>query len=143
MLKILLKRRRYFLNFFLYMNMQIFLLLFSYIFLYKRHGHLLCWIYKKKYYFLTFHSSISYSKKFISILHVKWTGMNKREQVENLKFWVNILFEWPQRLFATTKIYILIFNLTHSLIRLKALKQPSQKNWPKILTPYFFTVTFT
>ena len=33
-------------------------------------------------------------KKFISILHVEWTGMNKGEQVENLKFWVNILFEW-------------------------------------------------
>ena len=26
---------------------------------------------------------------------------------------------------------------------LKALKQPSQTFWPKILTPYFFTVTFT
>ena len=45
-------------------------------------------------------------QKFTSILHVKWTGMNKGEQVENLKFWVNILFEWPQSLFAATKIYI-------------------------------------
>ena len=44
--------------------------------------------------------------------------MNKGEQVENLKFWVNILFEWPQSLLAATKIYILIFNLTHSLITL-------------------------
>ena len=25
---------------------------------------------------------------------------------------------------------------------LKVLKQPSQKFWPKIRTPYFFTVTF-
>ena len=57
-------------------------------------------------------------QKFTSILHVKWTGMNKGEQVENLKFWVNILFEWPQSLFAATKIYILIFNLTHYLISL-------------------------
>ena len=57
-------------------------------------------------------------QKLISILHVKWTGMNKGEQVENLKFWVNILFEWPQSLFAATKIYILIFNLTHYLISL-------------------------
>ena len=29
-------------------------------------------------------------QKSISILHVKWTGMNKGEQVEILKFWVNI-----------------------------------------------------
>ena len=57
-------------------------------------------------------------KKFISILHVKWTEMNKGEQVKNLKFWMNILFEWPQNIFAATKIYILIFNLTHSFIRL-------------------------
>ena len=40
------------------------------------------------------------------------------EQFENLKIWVNILFEWPQSLFAATKIYILIFNLTNSLISL-------------------------
>ena len=31
---------------------------------------------------------------------------------------MNILFEWPQSLFAATKIYILIFNLTHYLISL-------------------------
>ena len=73
---------------------------------------------KKNNSFLSFHSSIYHSKKFISTLHVKWTGMNKGEQVENLKFWVNILFEWPQTLFAATKIYILIFNVTHSLISL-------------------------
>ena len=79
---------------------------------------LLFWVYKKNNSFLSFHSSIFHSKKFISILHVKWTGMNKGEQVENLKFWVNILFEWPQSLFAATKIYILIFNLTHYLISL-------------------------
>ena len=64
--------------------------------------------------FLSFHSSIFHSKKFISILHVKLTGMKKEDQVENLKFWVNIL----NILFAATKIYILIFNLTHSLISL-------------------------
>ena len=28
------------------------------------------------------------------------------------------------------------------LIHLKVLKQPSQKFWPKILTPYYFTVNF-
>ena len=85
----------------------------------KQHCHLLCWVCKKNNSFLSFHSSIFHSKKFISILHVQWTGMNKGEQVENLTFWVNsLLFEWPQSLFAATKIYILIFNLTHSLISL-------------------------
>ena len=73
---------------------------------------------QKKKTFLSFHSSIFHSKKFISILHIKLTGMNKDEQVENLKFWVNILSEWPQSLFAATKVYILIFNLTHSFISL-------------------------
>ena len=41
-----------------------------------------------------------------------------------------------------------IYRKTHHLIicckiSLKALKQPSQKFWPKLLIPYFFTVTFT
>ena len=89
-----------------------------YIHLCKKHCYLLRWVYKKNNSFLSFHSSIFHSKTFISILYVKWTGMNKGEQVENLKFWVNILFEWPQSLFAATKIYILIFNLTHYLISL-------------------------
>ena len=93
-------------------------MLLSYIYLCKKHCHLFKLRLQKNNSFLLFHSSIFHSKKFISILHVKWTGMNKGEQVENLKFWVNILFEWPQSLFAATKIYILIFNLTHSLISL-------------------------
>ena len=90
----------------------------SYKYLCKTHCHFLCWVYKKHNYFLSFHSSIFHSKKFISILHVKWTCMNKWEQIKNLKFWVNIHFEWPQSFFAATKTYILIFNLTHSLISL-------------------------
>ena len=44
--------------------------------------------------------------------------MNKGKQVKNLKFWVNIPFQWPQSRFAATKIYILFFNLTHSLFSL-------------------------
>ena len=75
----------------------------------KKHCHFLRWVYKKNQFFI---------KKSISILHVKLPGMNKGEQVENLNFWVNILFEWPQCLFAATKIYILIFSLTHSFISL-------------------------
>ena len=89
-----------------------------YIYLCKKHCHLLCWVYNENNSFLSFYSSIFHSKNIISILHVKWTVMNKGEQVENSKFWMNILFEWPQSLFAATKIYILIFNLTHSLISL-------------------------
>ena len=92
----------------------------------KQHCHLLCWVCKKNNSFLSFHSSIFHSKKFISILHVQWTGMNKGEQVENLTFWVNsLLFEWPQSLFAATKIYILIFNLSDSFISLMG----SLKEW--------------
>ena len=40
--------------------------------------------------------------------------MKKGEQIENPKFWVNIL----NIIFAATKIYISIFNLTHFLISL-------------------------
>ena len=93
-------------------------MLLSYIYLCKKHCHLFKLRLQKNNSFLLFHSSIFHSKKFISILHVKWRWMNKGEQVENLKLWVSILFEWPQSLFAATKIYILIFNLTHSLISL-------------------------
>ena len=89
-----------------------------YIYLCKKHCHLLCWVYNENNSFLSFYSSIFHSKNIISILHVKWTVMNKGEQVENLKFWVNIFFEWLQSLLAATKIYILLFNLTHSLISL-------------------------
>ena len=55
--------------------------------------------------FVSFHCSFFHSKKFLSILRVKWTGMNKGEQVENLweKFGVNMLFERPQSIFAATK----------------------------------------
>ena len=57
-------------------------------------------------------------------LHVKWTGMNKggadqKFLIKIKKFWVNVLFEWTQSLFAATMIYdMLIFNLTHSFISL-------------------------
>ena len=90
----------------------------SHIYLCRKHCHLLCWVDKKNNSFLSFHSSIFHSEKFISILLVKWTRMNKGEQVENFKVWLNILFEWPQSLLAATKIYIFFFNLTHSLISL-------------------------
>ena len=123
MLKVLLKLRRHFFKlFFIYEHVNIFIIVIVYIYIYiylcKKHCHLLCWVYKENNYFLFFHSSIFHSKTFLRILHVKWTGMNKGEQAKNLKFWVNIVFEWPEILFAATKIYILIFNLTHSLISL-------------------------
>ena len=103
----------------------------------------------KKNHFLSFHSSILHSK-FISILHVKWTEINKGEQVKKLKFWVNILFESPQSLLAATKIYILIFNLTHSLISLVAsFHFPQWKiffpiHWQilKACVPYFDQILF-
>ena len=47
--------------------------------------------------------------------------MNRDEQGEagqKSEVLSDILFELPQSLFAATKIYVLIFNLTHSLISL-------------------------
>ena len=59
-------------------------------------------------------------QKFISILHVKWTGMNKGGSRSKIR-----IFEWTyflndyQSLIVGTNIYdMLIFNLTHSLITL-------------------------
>ena len=63
-------------------------------------------------------SSYIFNVRSLSILHLKWTRMYKGEQVKNLKFLVNILFEWQQSLFPATTIYILTFNLTHSFISL-------------------------
>ena len=63
---------------------------------------------KENIFFSLFTPQFFIQKKLISILHVKWTRMNKGNKVENLKFWVNTLFEWSQSLFAATKIYILI-----------------------------------
>ena len=114
---------------YIYIYIKIYIYIYKYIYIYikhiyiyiyicKKHCHLLCWVYKKNNYLLSFDYSIFHSKIFISILHVKWTVMDKGEQVENLKFWTNILFEWLQSLLAATKIYNLILNLTHSLISL-------------------------
>ena len=117
MLKVWLKQHRHFFKlFFVYEHVNIFIVI-VYISGSKTLPSFMLSL-KKNNYFLSFYSSIFHSKKFISILHVKWTGMNKGEQVKNLNVWVNILFEWLQSLFAATKIYILIFNLTYSLISL-------------------------
>ena len=67
--------------------------------------------------FLSFQSSIFHSK-INKHSACKMNRDEQGEQVKNLKFWVNILSEWSQCLFAATKIYILIFNLTHFLISL-------------------------
>ena len=113
MLKVLLKRRKHFFKlFFIYDNVNIFIVVIVNIGVKTFPSFMLSL--QKKIFFLSFHSSIFHSKKFISILHVKLTGMKKEDQVENLKFWVNI----RNILFAATKIYILIFDLTHSLISL-------------------------
>ena len=92
-----------------------FIVVIVYIYLCKKHCHLLCWVYKKKNLFSLFTPQFFIQKKIHKHPRCKMNG----EQVKNLKFWVNILFEFPQSLFAATKIYILIFNLTHSLINLK------------------------
>ena len=100
--------------FFILEHVNIFIVVIVYTYLCKKHCHLLRWVYKKNNSFISFRSWIFHSEKFTSILHVKWRRMIMGEQVGNLKFWVNIQSEWPQSLFAATKIYIFIFNLTHS-----------------------------
>ena len=114
MLKGLLKRHRHFLKlFFIYEHVNIFIVVIVYIIYIcvKNIAVFYAEFTKKK-------NNQFFIQKFLSILHVKWTGMNMEEQVENLRFWVNILFEWPISHFAAAKIYLLIFNLTHSFISL-------------------------
>ena len=118
MLKVLLKQCKHFLKLsFIYEHVNIFVVVIVYIYVCKKHCHLLCWVYKKIIIFFLFTPQFFF-KKIHKHPACKMNRDNKREQVENMKFWVNILFEWPQSLFAATKIYILIFNLTHSLISL-------------------------
>ena len=91
----------------------------SYIYLCKKHCHLLCWVYKKNNSFLSFHSSIFHSK----IHKHPACKMNRDEHGESrLKIWS---FEWTYflnnpkvSLLPERSIHILIFNLTHYLISL-------------------------
>ena len=115
MLKVLLKRHKHFFKlFFIHEHVNIFIVVIAYI----------LYICVKS--IAIFY--VEFTKKW-SIFHSKIhkhpaCRMNRDEHEESrLKisehtFWVNILFEWPQSLFAATKIYILIFNLTHSFISL-------------------------
>ena len=91
----------------------------SYVYLRKQHCHLLCWVYKKNNSFLF--SLLNFLFKIIP--KHPTCKMNRDEQGgADQKFEVlskhSLLFEWLQSLFAATNIYILIFNLTHSLISL-------------------------
>ena len=118
MLKVLLKRWRHFSKLFLYIwTCKYFCCCYPIYISVKNNAIFYDEFTNKINSFLSFTPQF-FIQKSIRILHVKWTEMNKGEQVWNLKFWVNILFEWPQNLFDATKIYILIFNLTHSLISL-------------------------
>ena len=52
---------------------------------------------------------------------------------------LNILSLYKFSTFADLKRYC----VCSDFVLLKALRQPSQKFWPKILTPYFFTLIST
>ena len=114
-------KKAYIETFFIYEHVNTFIVVIIDIYLCKKHCHLLCWVCKKIIIF-SFFTPQFFIQKFIRILHVKWTGTNKG--VENLKGVKNLNFEWtyffnePKVFFAASKIYILIFNLTHSLISL-------------------------
>ena len=117
MLKILLKKRRHFSNFFYISICKYFIVVIIDIYLCKKHCHLLCWVYKKIILFSLFTPQF-FIQKFISILHVKWTGMNMWKAGWKLEVLSEHTFWMTQSLFAATKINILIFNLTHYLISL-------------------------
>ena len=116
MLKVLLKRRK---PFYIYEDISIVVtIVYIYIYICVKSIAIVYVEFTKKIILFSLFTPQFFIQKFISILHLKWTGINKGEEVKNLKFWVNILFEWPQSFFPATKIYILTFNLTHSLISL-------------------------
>ena len=54
-----------------------------------------------------------------------------------------IIVDYPPTHFLKGKISKKMVGEGGVVDSLKALRQPSQKFWPKILTSYFFTVTFT
>ena len=85
-----LKRCRYFFSFFVYGHVNIFIVA---IYICVKKIAIFYVEITKNDSFLSSHSSFFHSRNLISILHVKWAGMNKGEQVENLKFWLNILFK--------------------------------------------------
>ena len=63
-----------------------------------------------------------FNQKFISILHVKWKGMNKGAAGRKLEVLRELTFLNDSKiLFAVTKICIVIFNLTHSIMSLMGL----------------------
>ena len=78
----------------LYQNVNTFIVVIIDIYLCKKHCHLLCWVYKKIILFSLFTPQF-FIQKFISILHVKWTGMNmgkagwKLEDLREHTFWMN------------------------------------------------------
>ena len=61
--------------------------------------NILCWLYKKNHCFLSFCSTIFYSKianvtEYFSRGVVKWPGYEQRKGIKNLKFQANKLFEF-------------------------------------------------
>ena len=100
------------------MNLKIFLLLLSYIYLCKKHCHLLCWVYKKNNSFLSFHSSIFHSK----IHKHPACKMNRDEQGgAGQKFEVLSEHTFWMKSFSCNSDFRLkytTFNLIHSLISL-------------------------
>ena len=98
----------------------IYIYIYIYIYLCKKHCHLLCWIYKKNNFFSLFTPHFSFKKihkhPACKIGRDKQRGADRKfEFLREHTFWR------LQSLFAATKIYVLFFNLTHSLTSLMGL----------------------
>ena len=61
------------------------------------------------------HYFFAFTGRCMNALALSLTPSN---EVKNLKFWLDIIFGWSWSFFPATKIYILTFNLIHSLISL-------------------------
>ena len=61
------------------------------------------------------HYFFAFTGRCMNALALSLTPSN---EVNNLKFWLDIIFGWSWSFFPATKIYILTFNLIHSLISL-------------------------
>ena len=90
---LIIRSRPFFTLCFIYQHVNIFIVVIIDIYLCKKHCHLFCWVYKKIIIFSLFTPQF-FIQKFISILRVKWKGMNtgkaswKLEVLSEYTFWM-------------------------------------------------------
>ena len=105
-------KKAYIETFFIYQHINTFIVVIIDIYLCKKHCHLLCWVCKKIIIF-SFFTPQFFIQKFISILHVKWTGMNMEKAGWKLDVLSEYTFWMTPKSFCCNENLHLIFNLTH------------------------------